>query len=486
LRLRLNRSAGAACLVLAGFVALGACGGGSQRAGGREKLNLKIADIVSLSGQQAPLGAPEQKAADLAVAEIRKGITGAKADHTITIVHENDRSEPNAALTSAKRLVQQGASCITGPGNGTQAALVLTGLGLPKGIPLISPSASSDALTTLQKGGKSYLTRTVPPDSVQGPALAALMTSELGGAKGKKVNVAAFKSLYGDRLTKAFTSAWKGRGGKIGATVSYEQNLPTYKPQAKDLVAGKPDAFVFFDFQETYFKIAVELVKTHKWKVNRSFGTDALAVSTLPTAGTAVSEGLRGVAPGSEAQGALGSAFDRLYKSSPEEPKYRQSFDAQNFDAVMLCYLAAVAAGSTKGTDIADWIEKVSAPPGTKYTWQQLPQAIRALQNGDDIDYEGASGPIDMDRYGNPTAGVYDAYRIRKNKMELYGTVAVPPTAQGLVKHKPVLVNPHKPKTPKVPGAPAVGATGATGASGASGATGAKGRKQKKKSKSSH
>ena len=50
----------------------------------------------------------------------------------------------------------------------------------------------------------------------------------------------------------------------------------------------------------------------------------------------------------------------------------------------------------------------ISGPPGDKYTFEQLPEAIEALQNGDDIDYEGASGPIDLDENGDPTAGVYD------------------------------------------------------------------------------
>ncbi len=34
----------------------------------------------------------------------------------------------------------------------------------------------------------------------------------------------------------------------------------------------------------------------------------------------------------------------------------------QNFDAVMLCYLAAVAAGSTDGADMAEALQSVSAP----------------------------------------------------------------------------------------------------------------------------
>ena len=45
-------------------------------------------------------------------------------------------------------------------------------------------------------------------------------------------------------------------------------------------------------------------------------------------------------------------------------------------------------------------IQTVSAPEGDPYTWEELPDAIEALQNGDDIDYQGASGAIDMDDDG--------------------------------------------------------------------------------------
>ena len=62
---------------------------------------------------------------------------------------------------------------------------------------------------------------------------------------------------------------------------------------------------------------------------------------------------------------------------------------------------------------MADQLVDVSAPPGTPYTWEQLPEAIKALQNGDDIDYQGASGAIDMDDAGDATAGVYDIYDVQ-------------------------------------------------------------------------
>jgi hypothetical protein len=55
---------------------------------------------------------------------------------------------------------------------------------------------------------------------------------------------------------------------------------------------------------------------------------------------------------------------------------------------------------------MADQLQDITGPPGTKYTWQQLPDAIKALQNGDDVDFVGAAGEIDLDDNGDPEKGV--------------------------------------------------------------------------------
>ncbi|MGH6784364.1 MAG: hypothetical protein ACREBP_07045, partial [Sphingomicrobium sp.] len=62
---------------------------------------------------------------------------------------------------------------------------------------------------------------------------------------------------------------------------------------------------------------------------------------------------------------------------------------------------------------------------GEQFSWQQLPDAIEALADGKDIDYTGASGPIDMDVHGNPTSGVFDVYQYTSIGLEVVGEVSV-------------------------------------------------------------
>jgi branched-chain amino acid transport system substrate-binding protein len=157
-----------------------------------------------------------------------------------------------------------------------------------------------------------------------------------------------------------------------------------------------------------------------------TFVTDGLISGDLAEgAGEDAVNGLRGTAPGVPDGDPSEEAFDELYAAAEPRDVDRMTFDAQNFDAVILCYLAAVAAGSTDGADMAGELQDISGPGGDKYTFEQLPDAIRALQDGNDIDYEGAAGPLDLNDDGDPTAGVYDLYRYRNGEIDVFDEVPV-------------------------------------------------------------
>jgi len=87
------------------------------------------------------------------------------------------------------------------------------------------------------------------------------------------------------------------------------------------------------------------------------------------------------------------AAFASLYDSTDPPIGPARTSDARQFDAVVLCYLSAVAAGTT-GPRMAASV----GPPrrwGRHYTWQHLSDAILALEAGAPITYRGVSG-----RYG--------------------------------------------------------------------------------------
>jgi hypothetical protein len=203
-------------------------------------------------------------------------------------------------------------------------------------------------------------------------------------------------------------------------------------PQGDQLAKGKPDAWAFFDFTDTYVRVAHELEADQKsgWKPSKTFATDSLANPRLPNVGATVSDGLSGVAISAPDKGKAALAFDAAFRRMGGVN--RQTFDAQEFDAVVLCYLSAVAAGTTNAHQMKDELAALTSAPGRKYTWLELDQAVRALEDGADIDYEGVSGPIEMDDAGDARAGVYDVYRYKKGQLEVTGQIAIPLRAGGV------------------------------------------------------
>jgi len=405
--------AAAAGLVL--VLGLAACGGDDDEGdggGGETSLDLTIGDSIPLTGDLSPFGPPGQKAADMAIAQINSAIQQAGVDHKVSIVHEDNETSPQAAVQAARKLVQSdGASCLAGAWASTDSLPTAQSVTIPEGVLQISPASTSTELTTVQDDG--LLNRVPPADNLQGPVLAQTIAEELGGAQGKTINIGARNDSYGESFTESLTQGFEELGGSVGEAVLYDPEQPSYNSESQQIVSGNPDGIAIIDFPETFEKVGPALERTGNWDPNKTYITDGLASGDLVEALDPLMDGIRGTAPGTPEAGAASEAFGQLYEQSEPKDVDRNTFDAQNFDAVILCYLAAVAAGSTDGKEMADQLQDITGPPGTKFTWQQLPDAIKALQNGDDIDYVGAAGEIDLDDNGDPEKGVYDVYRIK-------------------------------------------------------------------------
>jgi ABC-type branched-subunit amino acid transport system substrate-binding protein len=410
----------AAGLVL--VLGVAACGGDDDDdgdGGGEAQLDLVIGDSIPLTGDLADFGPVGERASDLAVAQINQAIEAAGVDHTVNVVHEDNETNPQAAVQAARKLVDSdGATCITGAWASADTIPTAQSVTIPEGVLQISPASTSDEITGLDDDG--LLNRTSPPDRFQGPTLAKVISEDLGGAEGLTINIGARNDTYGTGLAETFGTGWEELGGTIGEEVIYDPEQPSYNSEAQQITSGNPDAIVIVDFPDPFVTVGPALQRTGNWDPTKAWGTDGIADSEVVEGVPAnVLEGMRGSAPGSPEGGAGVKAFDQLWGAE------RETFDSQQFDATILCYLAAVAAGSTDGQEMADALVDLTAPGGTQYTWEQLPEAIEALQNGDDIDYEGASGSVDLTEDGDATSEVYDLYRFTGGDIEVYGETEI-------------------------------------------------------------
>ncbi|MGH2980945.1 MAG: ABC transporter substrate-binding protein, partial [Solirubrobacterales bacterium] len=365
----LTLAAVVAALVLA--AGLAACGDDDDDGGGggEASFDLVIGNSVPLSGDLADYGPPGEKAADLAVAEINDAIDQAGVEQTVELVTEDNETNPRAATQAARAMIADGASCIAGAWASADTIPTARSVTIPEGVTLISPASTSDEISTLDDQG--LVARTSPPDRFQGPTLATAIGEAIGGAQGSTVNVGARNDAYGTGLTGTFSDAWEAAGGQIGEEVIYDPTQPSYNSEAQQITSGNPDAIVIIDFPETFVKVGPALERSGNWNPDTGWFTDGLASSDLPDdVSPEILEGMQGTAPGVPDDAASSQAFDRAYTQFPPRNVDRQTFDAQNFDAVILCYLAAVAAGSADGEDIAAEVIDVSGPGGAKYTWE--------------------------------------------------------------------------------------------------------------------
>jgi ABC-type branched-subunit amino acid transport system substrate-binding protein len=414
---RLTRSVRISALAVAATglaLGLAACGsdddddsgGGSDTSDA--SFDLQVGALLPLTGDLSAFGPAGQKAAELAIQESQAALEG--TDITLADLEAADsQTTPQAAQSAAEKLISGGANCLVGPWSSGETVPVGRSVAARQQIPLISPSATSPEITDLPDDG--FVFRTAPSDALQGQVLADAVEDDLGGTDGT-VSVAARNDPYGEGIANEFAAAWEEKGGSTtGDPVLYDLELSSYNSEADQIVADSPDRFVIIDFEEPYNAVGAALARTGDFDSSAMWTADGLAFEdgipdSIPPDSLYSAQGTRPSTPeGTE----VGDAFDELYTSSGGEKK-RNTFDAQNFDAVSLCVLAAVAAGSNEGPDIAEQVAEVSGPPGDKYDFTTMADAIEALQNGDDIDFEGVSGPMDLDENGDPAVGFYEVY----------------------------------------------------------------------------
>ena len=413
-----------AVLAVAGLalaLGLAACGGGGGGNGpGSKQLSLVIGNSLPLSGTSAALGVSGHKASGLAVGEIRQAIRATGADHTVRTVSEDQGLDSVTATEAAKRLVDHdGASCLTGPWSGDAVTQTANDVAIPDKVLEISPVPASPDLADLND--HDLVNSTALPESVEGTALSDAIGGELGGVQGHSVNVATAGDSSSDSLSQDFIKDWQDQNGTLGAQTTLG---PLNTGQAAQVTAGDPDAILLIDGLEGFSQLTPSLSSTPGWDADTAWGSDQLVSPGLPArVGPEVIDGMRALAPGAPAGDEASAAFVNAFRSADPRDVVAEPYAAQEFDATVLCYLAAVAAGSTDGQDMADELIDITAPGGDQFTWQQLPEAIKALEDGKDIDYTGASGPIDMDVHGDPTAGVFDVYRYSGESLEVAGEI---------------------------------------------------------------
>jgi branched-chain amino acid transport system substrate-binding protein len=396
-----------ATLLAVGALGLGglAAGCASDDSDGDDLGELKVGVLVPLTGDAASLGGPGARAAQLAAARINGAARGGGSGPSVSLVQEDTRTDPVGAQRAATKLIDgDGVPAIAGPWASWETIPTADNVTVAAGVPIVSPSSTDPAITELDDDGLVF--RTAPSDAMQGRALAGMAAARLGPTA--RIVTASRGDAYGAAVIREFTEAWEAGGGTVVRDVVYDPRAPGLDAAARRIARGRPDGWVIIDAAETWPATGSALVRAGGWDPARTFTADSLRSPSLPAeAGTRATAGIRGTMPTSlGAPG--GDAFDALW--AREVGGERREYDAQSFDAVVLIALAAAAAGSSDPAAIAAEIPAVSAPPGHRYSLRRLREALNAAASGRDVDYEGASGPVDLDANGDPTPASYGTW----------------------------------------------------------------------------
>jgi len=400
----------AALAVVAALAAVLATTASTARAAGANcAFTLKIGTVLPFTGDLAPYGGNMDKAVQLAITLQNAALkqAGLSKKIKVQLVDSQDgQSQASASVEAAKKEVGEHVNVIIGEMASSATIPMAQSVTIPNRVVLISPTSSAPQLTTL--GDNGYVWRAYPSDTLQGKVLATAALAKFG--KGATINVGARNDAFGTALQALFIAQWKKLGGKVGASLAWNPDQPTFDTEAQQLVAGNPAGWVIIDFPATFQKFAPSLVRSGKWSASKTLMTEALKdAATLDAIGSPV-VGLGGTAA-SAAGGPAGGAFHALWNRSVKGAKPYTGLEGPAFDAANVAFLAALKGCSAAPAKIKSNLVSVSGPGGKKVTFAKMKQAITLLRARKDIDYEGAFSPVDFDNRGDIGSAVYEIWQ---------------------------------------------------------------------------
>ena len=371
---------------------------------------LRIAVLFPFTGDLSDFGDPFLQAAELAVDQINAG--GGVNGQPIELVQGDSATSPQQAVEEARRLIElEGVSAIIGPAGSGETLPVAESVTGPAGVLEVTMSATSPALTIANDN--DFLFRTVISDAAQGVVMADV-AREQGY---ESACVLYVNNAYGQGLSDAFAERFTAEGGTITAQVPHEQEQASYASELAQCTEGAPDVLIGAAYPESGRVFLRELVESGNAPA-LIFSDGLQSPDMFAELGWEAFEGSYGTAAGapeSDAAATFEQAWEEAYGEIPAVPYLREINDA-----VFLIALAAEQADSTDSTAIRDALRQVANDPGTvvgpgQEGWQA---AVESIDAGEDINYEGAAGPVDLDENGDVSRGTIIVWQVQGEAIE--------------------------------------------------------------------
>lgn len=360
---------------------------------------LRIGILVPFTGDLSDFGPAFLNAAQLAVDEINAA--GGVLGQPVTLVQGDTATAPAQGVDEARRLVDiERVHAIVGAAASGVTLPVAESVTGPEGVVQISPASTSPALT--EANDSDFLFRTTISDAAQGVVLAQLAEDE--GIQ--SVCSLFINNAYGEGLSDIFLDNFDG---EVVAAVPHESEQPTYSSELGQCAGAQALAAIAYpESAGVFLREAVEAGTVETFIFVDGTKSDTM----IADLGWENFDGIAGTAPGA-LELATGDAFDAAYEAAygerPPLPFLREAYDA-----VYLIALATEKAGALDHTAIRDNLRDIANPPGETINpgSDGFTQAVELIAAGEDINYEGAAGPVDLDENGDVLIGAIEVWRV--------------------------------------------------------------------------
>jgi len=350
---------------------------------------LTIGTLLPQTGDLSFLGPPEFAGVQTAVDDINAA-GGVLGKPVVQVKADSGDGTPDIAGAQTDKLLDANADVIVGAAaSGVSLSVIdkITGAGVVE----FSPANTSPTFDDPKTDPKNLYFRTAPSDVLQGAVLA---NTVLGDGK-NNVAILARQDSYGELLASQVEKGIKSGGGQVATKQLYSADATNFTAEVNKVAAVKPDAVVLIAFNETTKIIPQLIAKGVGPSDVQTYFVDGNTADYSKDFPKGTLKGVKATYPGAE----LTSGFrKRMLKTNPKLTDF--TYGPESYDAVVMTALAATMAKSDDPTTYAPDIIKVSRD-GTQCS--SFKECLALVKKGEDIDYQGVSGPVDLGDTGSPT-----------------------------------------------------------------------------------
>ena len=350
----------------------------------------RIGALNPITGAGSPYGTGIQKTIIFTADEINAA--GGAGGRMIEVFPEDSQTSPEPSVIAAKKLIEVNkVHAIMGTWS---SGVTLAVMPLTDAANVIEMNHSGAvAISTLDK--KDLVYRFSATGERIGRAVAGMIAKE----KLNRIGSMAFNNASGRDLVSGVKSQWEKMGHKLLAEVVYEPNRASYRSELQSVLAANPEVIVMGSYlpdTTIIVREARQLGSTVKFIVPGY----AVPPTLAETLGNEATNGVMAVDYVSALDSPAYAHFVKRYKEVMGPNAEEDFYASCAYDMVTCTALAIEAAGGAADNfGIVAKLRTVSNPPGDPVG--SFAEGKKLLAAGKKINYEGASGPLDFDEYGD-------------------------------------------------------------------------------------